>query len=68
MSKQAFTVKEDAPLLLRRIREVPNRLQLVPKHPDKTGEPVMSHFTMVSSGGRTPEMSDQMEDRYREDG
>lgn len=64
MGQSALAVKEDTPLLLRRIRETP-RLQIVPKRPSKKGEPTLSHFTMVSSGGRTPEMSDQMEDAFR---
>lgn len=64
MGQSALAVKEDTPLLLRRIRETP-RPQLVPKRPNETGEPALSHFTMVSSGGRVPEMSDQMEDPYR---
>lgn len=65
MSVQAFAVKEDTPLLLRRIREIPNRSQVTTKHPDETGKPMMSHFSVTTTPGHAPEMHDQMEDQYR---
>jgi hypothetical protein len=65
MSKQALAVKEDAPLLLRRIQKVPDVCQVIPIHRDKVVEPAMSHFSVVTTGGQVPEMHDQMEDPFR---
>lgn len=65
MSEQAFAVKKDTPLLLRRIRKIPSRSQVTTKHPDEMDKPMMSHFSVVTTPGHAPEMHDQMEDQYR---
>jgi len=65
MSKQALAVKEDAPLLLRRIREISKVPPIASKRPDGTGKLVMCHFTVCTTPGNTPEMHDQWEDQYR---
>ena len=65
MSKQALAVKENTPLLLRRIQKVPEVCQVIPIRRDKAMEPIMSHFSVVTTGGQVPEMHDQMEDPYR---
>ncbi len=65
MNKQTLVVKENTPLLLRRIQKVPDVCQVIPIRQDGVVEPTMSHFSVVTTGGQAPEMHDQMEDPYR---
>ena len=50
----ARKLDEDAPILLRRIRQRP-----------RVSHPTASHMTVVTTGGMQPEMHDQQEDEQR---